>query len=117
MRQTKIQHLTYDSEILTEVYKKIVIYKKFFLLRKNPKLIKKAEALTKEFSLPKTWKDIILKYILEDDFLPDFDPNGLFLETRIDDKESDNKYYLRIFPHTSIKDIKKVWSTLQATIN
>jgi hypothetical protein len=141
MRQTRIYHLGYDSEVILDVHQKIVINEKFqsvlkkvrtefgvpelgkttygelFLMRKNPKLIKKTQALIKEFGLPKTWEDIILKYILEDDIFPDYNPNGLSLEIKNEGDRPDEEYYLRIFPQTSIKEIKDAWPDIQKKIN
>lgn len=91
--------------------------KKFINLMENPKLINKAKEIIETFDLPNTWEDIVLEYIITDNFVHDKDPDGLSLETRTGEIESEKEFYLRIFSNTSIKDINDVWFLVQKEIN
>src|SRR3989344_17510 len=59
----------------------------------------------------------ILGYIVYDDFFFLHDPDVLSLEIESEENEVEKKFYLRIFPDTSIKDIKDVWFLVQKEIN
>lgn len=142
MRQTKITRLDYRQNVYAEMYKKLVINEKFQSAIKkirvefgikvmegmtsskikrfnqDPELIKKAKKLTRDLGLPQTWQGVVHQYILWDEFyFPDYDPEALFLETRKESKTSEEEFYLRVFPHTSIKDIEQAWTTIQKEIN
>ena len=88
-----------------------------FLFTENPKLIQTTKELIKSFDIPKNWEENVLGYIVYDEFFFLHDPDVLSLEIESEKKEADKKFYLRIFPDTSIKDIKDVWFLIQKEIN
>src|SRR3989338_2529376 len=87
------------------------------LLVENPIVIQKSKELIGNFDLPKNWEENILGYIVYDDFFFLHDPDVLSLEIESEENEVEKKFYLRIFPDTSIKDIKDVWFLVQKEIN
>jgi hypothetical protein len=145
MRQTKITHLDFNEDIVDihlNIHKKLDLNKKFqFAIKKirerfkikgfgeltrkaldqlfkNPKLIKQSEKLTTGMGLPDTWQPIVHEYVIWGGYYgPVFDPDAFVLETRTKNKKTEKEYYLRIFPHTSIRDIKRAWNKIQKIIN
>jgi len=87
------------------------------LFVENPKLVQKSKELMKNFDLPKNWEENILGYIVYDEFFFLHDPDVLSLEIESEENDADKKFYLRIFPDTSIKDIKDIWFLVQKEIN
>ncbi|GEM_PF-3947836 len=88
----------------------------FIHLIESSAVSEKVKALVKEFNLPKTWSDIIHRYVVEGDFTSEIDPDGLMLEISQKDEGSEKEYFLRISPSTSIEDIKNVWFLIQKEI-
>jgi hypothetical protein len=141
MRQIKITRLDYRQDVYADMHKKLVINEKFqsalkkiraefgikveeltgkriAQLSKNPELLKRSKKLTSELGLGQTWQGIVHQYILWDEFyFPDYDPESIFLETRKENNKSEEEFYLRIFPHTSSKDIERVWGKIQKEIS
>lgn len=138
MRQVK--YLGINSEKNNEIYRKLVlneelnsaiekIRKEFSIpdiddmsreewlsFNEDYRLLIKSEEIINKFKLPKTWIDIVHQYIVDDNFIHEKNPDGLRLVTEINYK-GEGEYYIRIFPHTSIKDIKDVWFLIQNEIN
>jgi hypothetical protein len=81
--------------------------KEFVDFLENSLLEEEAKKLIKEYKLPIDWLSLVHKYIIDSDFFYDTDPRGL--KFVIDINSEEKKYYLQIFPETTIENIKDVW--------
>lgn len=132
-----IKHLGINPEIKNRIYAKVVLNEKlnsridkirgsflipdsneltnkeFIDLLENNEILKESINVVRDFKLPTRWVDIIHRYIVDYDFFTQKDPDGLKLVIDTEDSKTEDDFYLQIFPHTSIKDIKDIWFLVQ----
>ena len=109
------QKLSYNQKFLTAVKKirtnfempkrESMTLRERIGFTENPELIAKSKELAEQFKLPQSWAETILSYIVYGEFLPLFAPDIMSLRIEQEDEDSEKEFYLRIFPHTSKRDL------------